>query len=249
MTRSARPWRSRSSTTTATARSTSSRGREYRRYGELRACGVDRLWRGDGKGGFTDVTKAAGLWTSPTPYTGTKVPPEDPALLRFSRPSYGVTHADWNNDGHQDLLQMAYGRQWNYLWKNNGDGTFTDVGLATGFAGDVVTHGKYPGFVRRPPERPFRSNGNTFDCAVGDLDNDGDLDCLLGEIAHFWAGPASDPPAVLMNEGQGQGLRIRAPHGARALPPRARFARPSAGTSAISTLPSSTWTTTAGWTS
>ncbi len=183
-------------------------GREYRRYGELRACGVDRLWKGDGKGGFTDVTKAAGLWTSPSPYTGTDVASADPALLRFSRPTFGVTHADWNNDGHQDLLQMAYGRQWNYLWKNNGDGTFTDVGLATGFAGDAVTHGRYPDFVRRPPERPFRSNGNTFDCAVGDLDNDGDLDCLLGEIAHFWAGPASDLPAVLMNEGKAKGFKF-----------------------------------------
>lgn len=175
-------------------------GREYRRYGQLGACGIDRLWKGDGKGGFSDVTKAAGLWTSPTPYTG-PLPPKDVAALRFSRPTYGVTHADWNNDGHQDLLQLSYGRQWNYLWKNNGDGTFTDVGLPTAFAGDGVTHGRYPPFVRRPPERPFRSNGNTFDCAVGDLDNDGDLDCLLGEITHFWAGEASDLPAVLRNRG------------------------------------------------
>ncbi len=177
-------------------------GREYRRYGQLAACGIDRLWRGDGKGGFSDVTKKAGLWTSPTPFMG-DVPKAgaDASALKFSRPTYGVTHADWNNDGHQDLLQLSYGRQWNYLWKNNGDGTFTDVGLATMFAGDGVTHGRYPQFTGRGPERPFRSNGNTFDCAVGDLDNDGDLDCLLGEIAHFWAGEASDPPAVLLNKG------------------------------------------------
>ncbi len=178
-------------------------GREYRQYGQLVGCGVDRLWKGDGKGGFVDGTEKAGLLTSPQPFTGRTLPEKGKRdVLRFSRPTYGVTHCDWNNDGHQDLLQLAYGRQWNYLWRNNGDGTFTDVGLDTGFAGDEVTDGKYPAFVRRPPEAPFRSNGNTFDCAIGDLDNDGDLDCFLGEIAHFWAGPASDVPSLLHNGGK-----------------------------------------------
>ena len=177
-------------------------GREYRQYGQLVGCGVDRLWKGDGKGGFVDGTEAAGLMTSPQPFTGSTLPPKGGrGVLKFSRPTYGVTHGDWNNDGHQDLMQLAYGRQWNYLWRNNGDGTFTDVGLETGFAGDAITHGKYPDFVRRPPERPFRSNGNTFDLALGDLDNDGDLDGFLGEIAHFWAGEASDLPALLFNRG------------------------------------------------
>jgi hypothetical protein len=60
-------------------------GREYRRYGVLENCGVDRLWKGDGRGGFKDVTKAAGLWTGPEPGA--------------SRPTYGVTHVDWNDDG------------------------------------------------------------------------------------------------------------------------------------------------------
>ena len=165
-------------------------GREYRQYGVLYGCGVDRLWKGDGKGGFTDVTEAAGLMTKPEPGTRTS-----------SRPSYGVTHGDMNGDGWQDLLQMAYGRQWNYHWRNNGDGTFTEVGHKDNFDGDDITHGKYPDFVNRATERPFRANGNTFDCAIGDYDNDGDLDIFLGGICHFWAGESSDLPSLLINGG------------------------------------------------
>ncbi len=173
-------------------------GREYRQYGVLYGCGVDRLFAGDGKGGFKDRTNQANLETRPEPGTKTS-----------SRPSYGVTHCDYNNDGHQDLLQLAYGRQWNYLWKNNGDGTFTDVGHETNFAGDAITHGKYPRGNKRRPEQPFRSNGNTFDCAVGDVDNDGDMDLFLGCICHRWAGEASDLPSMLWNEGEKNHFKFR----------------------------------------
>ena len=171
-------------------------GRDYRRYGVLNDCGVDRLWVGDGKGRFKDGTEAAGLMTVP-----------EPEKENSSRPSYGVTHADLNNDGQQDLLALSYGRQWNRQWQNQGNGRFIDVGRATGFAGDDITHGRYPG-DRREAERPYRSNGNTFDCAIADYDNDGDLDCFLGEIAHAWAGEASDPPSLLINLGKEGGWRF-----------------------------------------
>ena len=173
-------------------------GREYRRYGVLYDCGVDRLWKGDGKGGFVDGTDAAGLMTVP-----------EPGLATSSRPSYGVTHADLDNDGDQDLLALSYGRQWNRQWRNEGDGTFVEVGRETMFAGDAIQHGRYPDWLRdvyrkrgqsRDDEAPFRSNGNTFDCAVGDVDNDGDLDLLLGEIRHAWAGESSDLSALLVNQ-------------------------------------------------
>jgi hypothetical protein len=173
-------------------------GREYRRYGVLYGCGVDRLWMGDGRGGFTDGTEAAGLMTVP-----------EPALATSSRPTYGVTHADVDNDGDQDLLALSYGRQWNRQWRNEGDGTFVEVGRETMFAGDAIQHGRYPEWLHevyrkrgqtRRDEAPFRSNGNTFDCAVGDVDNDGDLDLLLGEITHAWAGESSDLSALLVNQ-------------------------------------------------
>jgi hypothetical protein len=166
-------------------------GREYRQYGVLYGCGPDRLWKGDGTGGFADITEKSGMLLV-----------AEPGTEKSARPSYGVTHADWNNDGAMDLLELAYGRQWNVLWKNKGDGSFEDVGMATHFAGDDITHGRYPPQMKRPSEKPFRSNGNTFDCAIGDFDNDGDLDAFLGEIAHAWAGEASDPPSLLINEGK-----------------------------------------------
>jgi hypothetical protein len=173
-------------------------GSEYRIYGQLYGCGVDRLWKGDGKGRFTDGTEAAGLLTEP-----------QEGGPRSSRPTYGVTAADWNDDGRPDLFALSYGRQWNRLWRNDGNGRFTDVGMETTFAGDAVTHGRYPPEAKRAPEQPFRSNGNTFDLALGDLDGDGDLDGYLGEIQHAWAGESSDPPSVLWNEGAAKAWAFR----------------------------------------
>ena len=155
----------------------------------------DRLFRGLGNGRFEDVTERAGLG-------GVK----EPGGPDSRRPTYGVTHTDWNNDGRQDLMVATYGRQWNRLWRNNGDGTFTDVAPATRFDGDADRSGMYPPEVNRKQEEPFRSNGNTFDCAVADFDNDGDMDCFLAEITHWWAGPSSDRSTLLVNRGAQEGF-------------------------------------------
>lgn len=58
-----------------------------------------------------------------------------------------VAWADYDNDGYDDLLLGAQ------LWRNNGDGTFSDVSQAAGLAGVAATSG-----------------------AWGDYDNDGCLD-------------------------------------------------------------------------
>ena len=169
-------------------------GSSYTAYGKSYEAFPDRLYQGSGDGKFCEITKKAGLLLKSIP-----------GLEESRRPTYGVTHTDWNNDGYQDLLVMSYGRQGNRLWKNNGDGTFTDVGKETSFDGDAERSGLYPPEVAslgRSPEPPFRSHGNTFDAAVADFDNDGDMDCFLAEITHWWAGQSSDRSMLLINEGR-----------------------------------------------
>ena len=70
----------------------------------------NRLFRNDGKGGFQDVTGAAGLAG-----TGFDV---------------GVAIGDYDNDGYEDIF--VGGVHGNTLYHNNGNGTFTDVTAKAG---------------------------------------------------------------------------------------------------------------------
>jgi hypothetical protein len=70
----------------------------------------DRLYRNNGDGTFTDVTKQAGLGDQ--------------------RWTMGVVVADVNNDGFDDLYITNYGA--NRLYLNNGDGTFRDFSRESG---------------------------------------------------------------------------------------------------------------------
>jgi len=78
---------------------------------------TNRLYKNNRDGTFTDVTEKAGLirtgWAS------------------------GVTVADYNNDGFEDIFITYYGQ--NVLYKNNGDGTFTDVTKQAGLLYDGKT--------------------------------------------------------------------------------------------------------------
>lgn len=70
-------------------------------------------------------------------------------------PTTDAVFFDYDNDGDLDILAT----QWdvgNYLWRNNGDGTFTDVADQIGIR--------------------WHSQGDSLKAAVGDYDNDGDLD-------------------------------------------------------------------------
>lgn len=85
----------------------------------------------------------------------------------------------------------------------------TDIAPASGFDGDAIRHGRHPQWLderakddprfKRNDEPPFRANGNTFDTAVGDIDNDGDFDVFLSTIIHNWAGDSSDRSRFLVN--------------------------------------------------
>jgi hypothetical protein len=75
----------------------------------------DSLYHNNGDGTFTDVSTRAGVAD---------------AALRFGM---GVAWCDFNQDGRIDLY-VANDSGPNYLYRNNGDGTFSDVGLASGTA-------------------------------------------------------------------------------------------------------------------
>ena len=69
------------------------------------------LYRNNRKGGFTNVTETSGI-----------LPPKSFGM--------GVAVGDYNNDGFPDLFITAYGAC--TLYRNNGDGTFSDVTQKSG---------------------------------------------------------------------------------------------------------------------
>lgn len=81
---------------------------------------ANRLFRNNGDGTFTDVTKEAGL-----------------DGIGYSM---GVAAGDYDNDGFVDLYVTGFNR--NQLFHNNGDGTFTDVTEKAGVTGIIPKYGK-----------------------------------------------------------------------------------------------------------
>ena len=74
----------------------------------------DTLFRNNGDGTFTDVTKSAGIYNT----TGKGL---------------GVVWGDYNNDGVPDIY-VANDSTENFFYHNNGDGTFEEIGFMIGVA-------------------------------------------------------------------------------------------------------------------
>jgi hypothetical protein len=118
---------------------------------------ANRLFRNNGNGTFTDVTDKAGV-----------------GLKAFT---YGASWVDYDNDGFLDLYCANYGvGAKNVLYRNNGNGTFSDVTDAAGVGdrswswmgvwadvnGDnfpdlYVVNGRYP---EGEPNRLYLNNRN-----------------------------------------------------------------------------------------
>ena len=84
----------------------------------------DQLYANDGTGNFTDVSLSAGFRTTTD-----------------ATQSMSVMTADLDNDGFRDLFIGTLFRQPNYLFKNNGNGTFTDITVSSGFIDSTWSHG------------------------------------------------------------------------------------------------------------
>ncbi len=98
-----------------------------------------KLYRNTGSGTFEDVTAKAGLSGEETKY------------------AQGCIFADYNNDGYLDIYITKTPNVTNRLFKNNGNGTFTDVTKQAGL--ELSSYCTTAGFA--------------------DIDNDGDLDLYV----------------------------------------------------------------------
>ena len=127
------------------------------------------LYRNDGDGIFTDFTFASGLGQDTIPFLG-----------------WGTNFFDYDNDSAPDLLvvnghvyPVADTADWGTSYKQrpllfrNVKGKFYEIGSSAGAAFNL----------------PRASRGS----AVGDFDNDGDLDILINNL--------DDPPTLLRNDG------------------------------------------------
>jgi len=76
--------------------------------------------------------------------------------------NYGSVWVDYDNDGDVDLFLAKCGgnteRRTNQLFRNNGNGSYTEVGTIAGMADSI----------------------QTWSGAWADYDNDGDMDCFIG---------------------------------------------------------------------
>jgi hypothetical protein len=91
----------------------------------------DRLYRGSGDGAFTEVTAAAGLETAAWSSVGTI------NRARAHSNAWSGAACDLNNDGHPELLAASYGRAPNHLWRAQGDGSYTNESIESGYAFDA----------------------------------------------------------------------------------------------------------------
>jgi enediyne biosynthesis protein E4 len=105
------------------------------------------LYHNNGDGTFSDVTAKAGV-------------------TKKGR-AMGVLSADYDDDGWPDLF-VANDAMQNYLYHNNGNGTFTEVGLESG-----VAFGQHGNAVA--------SMGGDF----GDFDRDGRLDLMVPAMSYI----------------------------------------------------------------
>ncbi|MDP7235833.1 MAG: VCBS repeat-containing protein, partial [Candidatus Latescibacteria bacterium] len=144
-------------------------------------------------------------------------------------PGRGVAWGDADQDGDLDLY-LARSGETNRLYRNNGNGTFTDVGGAAGVdnndEGRSVAWGDYDNdghldlyLVNDGPNRLFRNQGDgTFEeissaagvsdsgkgqaVAWGDYDNDGDLDLYVSN-GRGGIGLGGAPSRLYRNNGNG----------------------------------------------
>jgi PKD repeat protein len=136
----------------------------------------DRFYRNNGNGTFTDVTEEAGVSEEADP--------------KYGR---GCAWADYNEDGLLDIYITNYRQQFNYLYENQGDGTFVNVASQKGVADG-------PPHEEGNPD-PSGKAGHGVGSIWGDYDNDGHLDLWVTNLNHKDLVRTSDDSLLYHNDG------------------------------------------------
>ncbi len=139
------------------------------------------LMKGNGDGTFTNVTEQAGI-------------------DMVAEPNYGATVTDWNNDGWPDILTCPYCRTEGTLWRNNGDGTFTDVTAEIGYTSkNGMTGNVDPGIGARELCQ--------WEALPADFDNDGDMD-IAQMLVHGGLDAKEGRSPLTINSGAEGGYKL-----------------------------------------
>jgi len=136
----------------------------------------DQIWHNEGDNTFTEWTGKNGF----------------PGYTDTARSSRGANPIDADQDGDVDMLVNRYTLHQNAYYRNNGDGTVTEDGYESNL------HGKkkqWTGSVHY---------GHSIGTAWGDIDNDGDFDVIVANLAHPRFFNFSNKTQVMINDGQGE---------------------------------------------
>jgi hypothetical protein len=114
---------------------------------------------------------------------------------------YGCSVTDWNNDGYPDIFTAPYCRSSGSAWRNNGDGTFTDVADEIGYSA-YYSRGDRDGL---DPDGRIMCQWGAYPC---DYDNDGDMD-ILQVLVHGGIDAGEGRTVLNINEGRENGYKLR----------------------------------------
>jgi hypothetical protein len=185
----------------------------------------DKLYLGDGSSSFADASEQSGIVTVDWENI------EDINEGRAHSRAWSATACDLNSDGWPELLAASYGRAPNHLWQAGGDGTYSNRGVASGYAFDEdqswadnqfaacfcqgspdsegcedaispAVQCNTPNWRHTTDREPFRLGGNSGATVCADVNNDGHMDLVTTEIMHWWAGAGADGSALLVNSGE-----------------------------------------------
>ncbi len=146
------------------------------------------LFENDGDGTFTDITASAGVAGSGRHGIGCSFGDVDND--GYLDVVVANTYADWSNMRATFITEINPGYEHNYLFRNNGDNTFTDISATSGIEE-----------VSNVPDAAF-----TWAIAMVDLNQDGAIDILSVDNQGGTATQESDEtgwPRYFRNDGNG----------------------------------------------